>query len=247
MPVFDAHAHLGESLVSGRVLTEDDLLSACEKHGVDAALIFPFPLTADYRQAHDRIAEFCARHPGFVGGASLNPLVGEDAYVREMERCVRDLGFVAHKFHPLSYAMSPLYAKARIVFSVAYSLGVPVVVHTGRGIPFALPSLCIPRAMEFPDLPIVLAHAGWELFSAEAVVTAQVCRNIYLETSWCSAENIAAMIRQVGAERVMMGSDVPGNLPVELAKYDALNLSPAEREQCLSRTARALFVAGAAG
>jgi len=245
--VFDAHLHLGESAVSGRVITESALLEACERNGVDGGLVFPFPLVTDYRRAHDLIAAFCARHPGFVGGACLNPLVGEDAYIAEVERCIRDLGFVANKLHPMCYSLSPLYEKARVVFAVAQRLGIPTVVHTGRGIPFALPSLCIPRAIEFPDMPIVLAHAGWGLFSAEAIVAAQVCPNIYLETSWCSVEDIAAMIRQIGPGRVMMGSDTLENLPVELAKYNSLPLSPAVRDQCLGATARTLFAARATG
>ncbi len=241
MPVFDAHTHLGESLVSGKVISEDDLLMACKQHGVDGALVFPFPIAGDYRQAHDLVADFCARHPGFVGGACLNPLVGEETYVAEVERCVRDLGFVANKFHPMCHSMSPLYEAARIVFVTASSLGVPVVVHTGRGVPFALPSLCIPRAIEFPNLPIVLAHSGFGMYSAEAIVAAQVCPNIYLETSWCSASDIVKMVREVGSDRMMVGSDGPENLAVELAKYKTFRLSPAEREQCLSTTARTLF------
>lgn len=241
MSVFDAHTHLGKSLVSGKVISEDGLLAVCEQHGVDGALVFPFPIVADYRQAHDLVADFCARHPGFVGGACLNPLVGEETYVAEVERCMRDLGFVANKFHPMCYSMSPLYEAAKIAFTTASSLGVPVVVHTGRGVPFALPSLCIPRAIEFPDLPIVLAHSGFGMYSAEAIVAAQVCPNIYLETSWCSAGDIAKMIREVGSDRMMMGSDGPENLAVELAKYESLRLSPAEREQSLSTTARTLF------
>ena len=64
-------------------------------------------------------------------------------------------------------------------------------VHTGPGIPFALPALCIPAARKYPDLKIVLAHAGFAVFTAEAQVAATVCDNLYLETSWCIGEDLS--------------------------------------------------------
>ena len=78
-------------------------------------------------------------------------------------------------------------------------------VHTGPGIPFALPALCIPAARKYPHLKIILAHAGFAVFSAEAQVAASVCDNLYLETSWCIGEDIRWMIDTIGADRVMLG------------------------------------------
>ena len=34
------------------------------------------------------------------------------------------------------------------------------------------------------------------------------------------------MISTIGPDRVMMGSDLPSNVPVEVAKYKALELDP---------------------
>jgi len=240
--IFDAHVHIGESLTSGSRTTEESLLRAFDGTGVTGALILPYPLTADPRAAHDLVAEFCARQgPTFVGGGCLNPALPEDVFVAEMERCVHELGFRAVKFHPMCYSMSPLYERAHIVFETADRLGVPVIIHTGRGIPFALPSLAIPRAQEFPNLPIILGHAGYQMYSDEALVSAQICPNIYLETSWCAPRQILQFVRSLGAGRVMMGSDSPLNLPVELAKYEAIDITETERGQCLAGTAHRLF------
>lgn len=121
MDIFDAHAHIGESLISGGRTPEDELLAAFDKAGVNGALILPYPITADACAAHDEVADFCARRgPSFVGGACLNPAMPESEYVAEMERCVRDLGFRAIKFHPMCFSMSPLYARALIVFETAH-------------------------------------------------------------------------------------------------------------------------------
>ena len=141
-----------------------------------------------------------------------------------MERCVKDLGFVGVKLHTIGHAVNPLSEDGDLVFATAYELGILAMVHTGPGVPFALPSLCIPAAQKYPGLNIILAHAGFAVFSAEAQVAASVCGNLYLETSWCIGEDIRWMIDTIGPERVMMGFDLPSNVPVEIAKYRALDL-----------------------
>ena len=128
-----------------------------------------------------------------------------------------------------------------MVFQTGNDLGVPVMVHTGPGIPFALPSLCIPPARKYPNLKIILAHAGFGVFSAEAQVAASVCNNLYLETSWCIGEDILWMIQTIGPDRLMMGADLTNNIPVEVAKFKALNLDPETYAKVMSTTAIKTF------
>lgn len=234
----DAHEHLGDCRVFGLKATEEELLRRMEECSVDAMIVQPFPGAEDPMKMHDRIANLCAKYPGrFFGLASLNPHRDPDAYRREMERCVKELKFVGLKLHTIGHAVLPLGEDGDMIFQTAQELGVPVMVHTGPGIPFALPSLCIPPARKYPQLKIVLAHAGWSVFTAEAQVAASVCPNIYLETSWCIGEDILWMINSIGADRVMVGADLTSNLPVEVAKLKALDLSPALYAQVIGRTA----------
>ena len=114
-------------------------------------------------------------------------------------------------------------------------------VHTGPGAPFALPALCIPAARNYPSLNIILAHAGWGIFSAEAQIAASVCGNLYLETSWCLGEDIRWMISTIGSTRVMMGADLPSNVPVEISKYKALDLEQSVYDQVIGATAIKVF------
>jgi uncharacterized protein len=87
----------------------------------------------------------------------------------------------------------------------------------------------------------VLAHAGFAVFAAEALVAAQVCPNIVLEPSWCASFQVADMVRQLGAARVMYGSDHPSNVASELAKLQALGLDDGQLAQVLGGTARRVF------
>jgi len=242
MKVIDAHAHLGECCVFGLLSTEEELVRRMDECGIDASIVQPFPGCRQAAKTHDRIAELCEKHPGrFFGLASLSPHTDHDAYRREVERCVRDLNFVGVKLHTIGHAVNPLSEDADLVFATAQVLGIPVMVHTGPGVPFALPSLCIPAAKKYSGLKIVLAHAGFGVFSAEAQVAASVCGNLYLETSWSGGEDIRWMISTIGPDRVMMGADLASNVPVEVAKYGALDLEPAVYDKVMGGTAIEVF------
>jgi uncharacterized protein len=238
----DAHAHLGECCVFGLLSTEEDMLRRMEESGVDATIVQPYPGATAASKTHDRIADLCARHPGrFFGLASLSPHGDRHAYEREVERCVKELKFVGLKLHTIGHGVNPLSADGDRFFATAHALGITAMVHTGKGVPFALPSLCIPPARKSPGLKIVLAHAGFAVFSAEAQVAASVCSNLYLETSWCTGEDIRWMINTIGADRVMMGADLPSNVPVELAKYKALDLESEVYDKAMGGTAIDVF------
>jgi hypothetical protein len=218
------------------------MMRRMNENGVDATIVQPYPGAKEPRKTHDQIAELCAKHPGrFFGLASLSPHGDRDAYRSEVERCVKDLGFVGLKLHTIGHGVNPLSEDGDLVFATAHDLGIPAMVHTGPGVPFALPSLCIPAAQKYPGLNIILAHAGFAVFSAEAQVAASVCGNLYLETSWCIGEDIRWMINTIGPERVMMGADLPSNVPVEIAKYRALDLDSKTYDQVMGVTAMSVF------
>jgi uncharacterized protein len=244
--VVDAHAHLGGCCVFGITTTEEELVRRIEESAIDVTIVQPFPGSQEPVRAHDQIAELCAKYPGrFLGLASLSPHGDHKAYRREVERCVKELNFVGLKLHTIGHGVNPLSEDGDFVFSTGHDLGIPVMVHTGPGVPFALPALCIPAAHKYPRLKIILAHAGWGIFSAEAQVAASVCSNLYLETSWCLGEDIRWMISSIGANRVMMGADLPSNVPVEMAKYKALDLDSATYQQVMSGTASEVFTLAA--
>jgi predicted TIM-barrel fold metal-dependent hydrolase len=173
--------------------------------------------------------------------ANLSPRLEEAEYRAEILRCVRGFGFRAIKLDPSVSALPINHPRCEIVFATARELGVPVIIHTGLGVPNALPALAISPALKYPEVTVVLAHAGFAVFAEEAIVAAQVCPNIILEPSWCASYQVAAMVRAVGATRVMFGSDHPSNVASELAKLRAIGLDDEQLAQVLGGTARRVF------
>ncbi len=240
--IIDTHSHLGTCRVYEDIATEEELIGAMDENGIDISLVQPFPGAPDPMAVHDQIAELSQKYPGRIFGiASLNPHRDKDEYFKEVSRCVEELGFVGVKLHPAGQAVNPTSQDGGVVFETADELGIAVMVHTGPGIPFSLPSLCIPRARQYPNLNIILAHAGFGILTPGAMVAASECDNIFLETSWCVSEDIRRMINSFSADRVMFGSDLATNIGAELAKYRALNLTKEQLDKCFSQTAEEIF------
>lgn len=240
--VVDAHMHLGGCRVFGRHQGSEDVLGPMERFGITTSIVQPFPGAPDPTQVHDEIYQLGQEHEGrIVGLASLSPHIDKGDYQAEVDRCVRQLGFVGVKLHTLGHAVNPAGSDADTVFETARDLGIPVMIHTGLGAPFADPGQVLSPADRFPDVTIVLAHAGAAIGSGTAIGVAKRCENIVLETSWCRTSDIKAMLETVGADRVMFGSDVPDNIAVEFAKYGSLDLDQATRDAVFGGTARRVF------
>jgi len=242
MRIIDAHMHLGEDLLFLTDDSEQMLLEVMDRHGVDAQLVMPGIVARDQKKAHERIRRFADAHPGRAWGiACFNPLMDDGEFRALVRWAVKDLTFKGVKVHPYAFCTAPTHPAVQKIFELAQELDIVVMIHTGNGLPIALPTAAIPVARKYPKVRIVLAHAGGGMFGADAIVAAQECPNIYLETSWVTVYDLKAMVETLGAKRVMFGTDLLSNVPVELAKYRGLGLSESDREWCLGRTAQTVF------
>jgi len=240
--IVDAHSHLGTCRVFDSDQAPDDLIASMDRHGIAVSVVQPFPGAPDPAAVHDLIAQLANDHPGRIFGmASLSPHQDPGAYRAEVERAVRQLGFVGVKAHALGHAINPRSRDARLVFQTAADLGIPVMVHTGHGVPFAEPAMWLPLARDFASTTVILGHAGAPMFTGPAIVVGEVASNIVLETSWCSPHDIGRAIKALGADRVLFGSDLHFNPGVELAKYRAIGLTDDVLRLTLGENARRVF------
>ena len=118
-------------------------------------------------------------------------------------------------FYPNDKACYPIYEKA-------LEYGVPVLLHTGEVLKPLYFKYCQPIyvqevAMDFPDLPIILAHTGGCWYS-EAVAICSNATNVYLDLSvWQPRllrplefyRALRTLLDSVSWQRVLFGSDYP--------------------------------------
>ncbi|MDH5702948.1 MAG: amidohydrolase family protein [Aigarchaeota archaeon] len=241
MKVIDSHSHLGYCRVFEFDVKEEKLIESMGGNGVDVAIVQPFPGAPNARETHDRIINLSKKYPGKIFGlVSINPHQDEEVVVGEIERCVKTLGFVGVKVHTAGHAVIPQSKDADVLWRTAKRLGVPLMVHTGPGVPLALPSNVMPRAEEYPEVPVILAHAGFGLYSGEAFLVAKRYENVYVETSWAPEYDLDLMIKSF-PNKVLFGSDLPENIATELTKIRSLGFPEETLSKVLGGNAARIF------
>jgi uncharacterized protein len=183
----------GDALVDRLLDLDDARIAAMDAIGIDVAVLShtaPTPeqlqpriATAIARDANDKLAEAVDRHPDrYLGFATLGPREPEEA-VKELERCVKELGFKGWNTHSNfgdSYLDDKRYWP---ILGKCEELGVPIYLHptfpiirqlTDYGLALAGPgfgfgietSLVMMRLImagvfdAFPRLTIILGHYG---------------------------------------------------------------------------------------
>lgn len=243
--ILDAHIHLGTDYVFDHDCDEETLVECYLRHGIDGGLVqpsLPRPYIEDTRAIHDRIYALTRdTRRKWWGMASIDPHFRPADYEAEAERCVKKLGFVGLKLTPIGHACNPASKDGMHVFEVCRALGAPLMIHTGNGIPFADPMSSAAPIEAFPDVKVVLAHAGGEMFHNSAIHLARKFDNVFLEPTWVGAPGVQRMLSELGETKVMFSSDLPCQIPVELAKYRSLITDPELLERVMYKNVAEIY------
>jgi predicted TIM-barrel fold metal-dependent hydrolase len=246
--IIDAHAHLGIDLVFEEVRTEEEIMAMMDANNVNATVLqgmYGHIYLDEIEENHNRIARLARQNPKRIFGMiTMTPYLHDGDFYNEAKRCVKELGFVGMKLHPMAFGCSPGNSRAEMMWKICDELGIPMMVHTGAGAPLSVPSQVIRRCKAFPHVPCVLAHSGMLIYADEAFLAAHECPNVYLETSWTAPHHIVHAIKTFGAKRVLFAADEITNVATEIAKYNSLPIGEEDREQCFWRTANGVFKLG---
>jgi hypothetical protein len=235
--VVDAHTHLGLD-EDGRSLDVAGLLEALDEVGPDArACVFPLhdpERHPAYRVPNDRVLAWAAE-----AGDRLVPFCRLDPReepVAEARRCLAR-GARGIKLHPRAQAFTFAENGAADIFAAARDGGVPILIHAGRGLG-PMDDLA-DLALRFPEVPLILAHAG----IADQGLFASRLRDhpaILYDTSCFSATDVIELFARVPAERIVFASDIPYGRPLT-ALHLALRVAAYAG---LDESERALLVGG---
>lgn len=240
--IVDTHTHIGRSHSTGVRATPDSLIAAMRDYRLAACLVMPQPTDPRAAELHEEIHQLARRLPGRIFGIALiDPRLPERDYLAEAERLLAGHRFVALKLHTFGHQVAPDDERCAKVFTAARRFGRPVMIHTGLGGPHTLPERARPVAESYPDVPVVLCHAGFGAFWQQAIEVAEACGNVVLEPSWSPGFAIGQMIGRLGAQRVLFGSDHASNIPAELVKVAALGLSAEQLGAVLAGNAIRVF------
>ena len=153
-------------------------------------------------------------------GADVTALAGEDC-AKHVQDMMENHGAHGVKLHGAAGGFNMSDERLWPMYSVCEELGAPIIGHSGPdrdGKGLAEPQAFGRLLKSFPRLHVVLAHMGgatWE----QAMEIAQTYPNAFFDCceiiEWTDAPNapteqqLVRLIKDIGPERVMMGSDFP--------------------------------------
>ncbi len=242
--IIDAQCNLGE----GRrfQVSTGDLLNLMDANQVERAVIAPVDqYTAVYnREGNDFILDQAHQYPNrFLPLVTANPWFGQQA-LAELRRGF-EAGAVGLKLHPGLQGFQITDEIVGPLIEVAQAYHRPVYFHTGTPVT-SMPLQLTELAQRFPEVNFIMGHMGFSDFWNDVADAAKGARNVYLETSSHWPSFVVDMVRVIGSQRILYGSDHPMNLMgLEIEKIVRHIADKEDQENILHRTAETLFGKGA--
>ena len=208
--------------------------------------------------SNEEVAELAAENSDImIPFASIDPARGADG-VREAQRLIEHYGVRGFKFHPQYQEYFPNDRSAYPLYEVIAEAGLPALFHTGhsgmgtgmRGgggirLKYGNPMDVDDVAVDFPDMPIILAHPSWP-WQDEALSVALHKPQVYIDLSGWSPKYFPPQLVQFAntqlKHKVLFGSDYPVITPDRwLEDFETINIRDEVRPLILKENAVKLF------
>jgi len=221
---------------------------------VDVAGAAPDPS----RPTNEEIAERArANADVIIPFASVDPARGAEG-VRMAQRLISEHGVRGFKFHPSSQGFFPNDRAAYPLYEVIEAAGLPALFHTGQtgagsGVPggggirlkYSNPVYLDDVAVDFPGMPIILAHPSFP-WQEEALAVALHKPQVYIDLSGWSPKYFPPLLVQYAntllKDKVLFGTDFPLLTPDRwLADFAKLPVKDEVRPKILKENAARLL------
>lgn len=199
---------------------------------------------------NDWVSAFVRGHEDrLVAVGSVDPRLTRDG-AADTARLFERLGIRMLKLHPphqLFAANSYRDGNEALgqIYATAQELGRPVMIHTGTSIfpgarnRYSDPMAVDDVAVDFPRLPLILAHAGRPLFVPTAVFLARRHANVHLDLSGIPPKKLLESLPRLEAiaDKCLWGTDYPSPGVLSMARnvedFLSLPLSDSAKQRIL--------------
>ncbi|MGB6946007.1 MAG: amidohydrolase family protein [Bryobacteraceae bacterium] len=215
-------------------------------------------LTGRPQVPNDEVAAFAAENSDIVMAfASVDPMRGADA-VKEARRLIATGGIRGFKLHPPLQQFHANDKAAYPFYEVVAEAKLPVIFHTGHsgigtGMPggggvrlkYGNPMDIDDVAVDFPDMPIIMAHPSFP-WQDEAISVCLHKRQVYIDLSGWSPKYFSPILIQYAntllKKKMLFGSDYPLITPDRwMTDFAAIAIRDEVRPLILKENAAKLF------
>ena len=208
--IIDLHAHLweGQEDPNAEGLIEEARLFGAEYVAV-SHLWGRYPTPEQVRQGNDIVAAWQERSGGLLRGqAVLNPRHGPGA-LDELRRCYEARGMRMVKLWTAARCVDPCVFP---IIELCIELDIPVLQHAffkagGNGAHESIPQDVAALARRYPEAKIVMAHVAGDYIRGTWAIRDTPNVRTDISGSYCEAGMVETAVRELGAERVIFGSD----------------------------------------
>jgi predicted TIM-barrel fold metal-dependent hydrolase len=250
-PMFDSLRAWSHGALPERDLPIESTLAAMDEAGVTVGLLCAWWGPSGPLISNDEVAAAVSKYSARFAGVAAVDLHRPVTAVRELRRCVHDLGFRALRVVPWLWGLPPDDRRYYPLYAECVELGIPFCTQVGHAGPLrpSEPGRPIPYldrvALDFPELTIVAGHIGYP-WTAEMISLATKYPNVYIDTSAYKASRyppeLVDYLRGHGRRKVLFGSNHPAWPPATcLAGLDALGLDQDTLELFLHANASHVF------
>ena len=199
--------------------------------------------------SNEEVAEWVNAHPTRFAGLAAVDLNRPMEGVRELRRCVTDLGFKGLRVLPWLWEAPPTDRRYYPLLAACVELGVPFFTQVGHAGPLRPSETGRPIpyidqiAIDFPELVIIGGHIGYP-WTEEMIAVARKHENVYIDTSAYTAkrypaELVAYMNSRSGRMKVLFGTNYPMLVHDRALEHlDDLGLDAETRELFLAGNAQ---------
>lgn len=215
-------------------------------------------LTGRPQVPNEEVAAFAAENSDIVMAfASVDPMRGAEA-VKEARRLIATGGFRGFKLHPPLQQFFPNDKAAYPFYEVMAEAKMPVIFHTGHsgigtGMPggggvrlkYGNPMDIDDVAVDFPDMPIIMAHPSFP-WQDEAISVCLHKPQVYIDLSGWSPKyfppNLIQYANTLLKKKVLFGSDYPLITPDRwMSDFAGISIKEEVRPLILKENAARLF------
>lgn len=241
---------------TGAELPEEELpveltLGTMDAGKVDIGLISAWYGPEGPLITNDEVAEFVSHSLERLRGVASVDIRRPVEAVRELRRCVEDLGFKALRVIPWLWGLPPNDRRYYPLYVACVELGIPFCTQVGHTGPLRTSETGRPIpylddvALDFPELTIVAGHIGYP-WTEEMIALARKYPNVYIDTSAYTAkrypEALVEYMRGRGRNKVMFGTNYPMIAAEQaLAELPKLELDEEAEGLFLEDNARRVF------